>query len=208
LRGGAPGTMLPEASAMAEHSCTVATELSEPEVWHFVREMDNWARFLTGYQSHSKRGETESVWTLKGDVGVLSRTLTFRVRVTEWAGPGRVAFELEGLNEPMRGAGSFSVRAAPPAGAESAAAAPRGRIARLWERLVRWLLRRGRGARAERPAPQLARSEMTFWLRVDPGGPMAPMIDAMMRPAMAAAAEDLAERIVAHLEEQRTGARP
>ena len=43
-------------------------------------------------------------------------------------------------------------------------------------------------------------TRMTFALRVDPGGPMAPMIDALMKPAMAAAAEKLALQIVAHLE--------
>ena len=37
--------------------------------------MDHWAPFLTGYQKHEKQSETESVWTLKGDVGVLARTL-------------------------------------------------------------------------------------------------------------------------------------
>ena len=32
------------------------------------------------------------------------------------------------------------------------------------------------------------------------GGPMGPMVDAMIRPPMAAAAEDLANRIIGHLE--------
>ena len=44
---------------------------------------------------------------------------------------------------------------------------------------------------------------MSFRLRIDPGGPMAPMINAMIQPAMAAAAEDLAERITAHPESER-----
>ena len=49
-------------------------------------------------------------------------------------------------------------------------------------------------------------TRMTFALRVDPGGPMAPMIDALMKPAMAAAAEDLAQRIIATLEARRRAA--
>jgi hypothetical protein len=49
---------------------------------------------------------------------------------------------------------------------------------------------------------------MTFELRLDPGGPMAPMIDAMMKPAMAAAAEDLAQRIIVHLEAEHAGTAP
>jgi hypothetical protein len=44
-------------------------------------------------------------------------------------------------------------------------------------------------------------ARLSFRLRVDPGGPQAPMLNAMLRPAMVAAAEDLASRIVAHLEQ-------
>ena len=67
---------------------------------------------------------------------------------------------------------------------------------------MRFFFRRARGpavvrARRQTGAPT---TRMTFRLRIDPGGPMAPMIDALMKPAMAAAAEDLAQRIVAHLE--------
>src|SRR5262245_1995214 len=164
--------------------------------------MDHWAPFLTGYQSHEKQSDTESVWTLKGDVGVLARTLRFRVLITEWAGPERVAFGLKGMNEPMTGEGAFRVEqlagVAPPA---APAPAPARGLAVLWERIVRFFFRRARGPAVVR-APQTTapNTRMTFWLRVTPGGPMAPMIDALMKPAMAAAAEDLAQRIVAHLE--------
>ena len=41
---------------------------------------------------------------------------------------------------------------------------------------------------------------MTFRLGLTPGGAMAPMIEAMIKPVMLATAEDLAQRIVAHLE--------
>jgi carbon monoxide dehydrogenase subunit G len=189
---------------VAEHEYTVETRLPVDEIWEFVEEMDNWAAYLTGYQSHEKQSEEESLWTLKGDVGVLTRTLRFRVRVTEWAGPERVRFRLEGLNEPMRGEGAFTMSATrtPPA---SAPAQRRGALARAWEWLVRRLFRRVRGATPApgRRAPGAVEARLTFWLRIEPGGPMAPMIDAMMRPAMAAAAEDLAERIVAEVERRR-----
>jgi hypothetical protein len=46
-------------------------------------------------------------------------------------------------------------------------------------------------------------ARLTFRLRIEPGGPMAPMINAMMQPAMNVAAEDLAQKIVAHLEADR-----
>ena len=187
---------------MAEHQHQVETNLAPGTIWEFVREMDHWAPLLTGYQKHEKQSDTESVWTLKGDVGVLARTLRFRVLVTEWAGPERVTFALKGMNEPMTGEGWFKIESA---GASAPAPAPppepaRG-LAGLWERIVRFFFRRARGpavVRAEPTGPVTTR--MIFRLRVDPGGPMAPMIDALMKPAMAAAAEDLAQRIVAHLE--------
>ena len=43
-------------------------------------------------------------------------------------------------------------------------------------------------------------AELSFRLRIVPGGPMAPMVNAMMKPAMLPAAEYLANKIVAHLE--------
>jgi carbon monoxide dehydrogenase subunit G len=170
--------------------------------------MDHWAPFLTGYQKHEKQSETESTWTLKGDVGMLARTLRFKVLVTEWAGPERVSFSLKGINEPMTGSGSFTMQALAGGAAAAAPASepprPRG-LAALWDRIVRFFFRRVAGPAVVREAPAAgaAVTRMSFMLRVDPGGPMAPMIDALMKPAMAAAAEDLAQRIIAHLETAR-----
>ena len=73
---------------MAEAEYTTTTRVPIDRVWDFVQEMDNWGRFVTGYQKHEKQDDTHSTWTLKGDVGVLSRTLTFKVVITEWNGPG------------------------------------------------------------------------------------------------------------------------
>jgi carbon monoxide dehydrogenase subunit G len=189
-----------------EYSTTV--RLPVETIWDFVREMDNWAPFVTGYQSHRKENENDSRWVLKGDVGVLTRTLEFRVHVTEWAAPHRVAFELAGLNEPMRGSGEFRIERC----AEGSAAAPvlatsqqRGPMHWL-EALFRWVFRRLRGGVASEPGadpgPGEGGATLAFRLRLDPGGPMAPMLSAMMKPALRPAAEDLANRIVAHLEKR------
>lgn len=229
---------------MAEARYDTTTRLPVEEIWAFVRDMDNWARFVTGYQAHEKRSDTESVWTLKGDLGVMSRTLTFEVHITEWNGPSRVRFSLRGLNEPMRGEGAFTIGAyapapaadpasgptAPPSGPQarpsgqpsaprdgSAAAAgppahdhPRKSLLARWlEALARWFLGLV-GGRARREAPTAAGagqelSRMSFELRIDPGGPMAPMVNAMIQPLMLPAAEQLADKILAHLE-RRPGA--
>ena len=188
---------------MAEAEYTTTAKLPVERIWNFVAEMDNWARFVTGYQSHEKRSETESVWTLKGDVGVLSRKLVFKVEITEWSIGKRAAFRLKGVNEPMEGEGVFSLE--PDAGGEAppAPAAPRGAILRFFEAIVRGLLRLiGRAPRRALPAVAGAGTRMSFRLRLDPGGPMAPMINAMMRPLMLPAAESLANQILAHLEGQ------
>jgi carbon monoxide dehydrogenase subunit G len=189
---------------MAEAEYSTTARLPLETIWDFVREMDNWAHMLTGYQSHEKQNENDSVWVLKGDVGVLARTLKFRVHVAEWAGPERVLFELEGLNEPMTGGGAFLMERFEEAPAEAPAAAKKGWLARIFEAIARFLFRlfHGRAERAESAdsGPGKGMARLTFRLRIEPGGPMAPMVNAMMKPAMLPAAEDLANKIMAHLE--------
>jgi carbon monoxide dehydrogenase subunit G len=238
---------------MAEAEYTTTARLPVETIWEFVREMDHWAPMVTGYQSHVKESENDSVWTLKGDVGVLARVVRFRVHVSEWAGPSRVRFSLEGLNEPMKGEGLFEMAPIGAAGAAAADAPPAARLP-FWRRwaialtrflsglpvaltrflsglpvaltrflsglpvaltrflsglpvaLTRFLfrLRHGRVERAALPGgsagPEGAR--LTFRLRVEPGGPMAPLVNAMMQPAMVPFAENLADRIMAHLEKE------
>ncbi len=193
---------------MAEAEYSTTAKLPVERVWDFVKEMDNWAGFLTGYQAHEKQSETESVWTLKGDVGVLARVVKFRVNITEWAGPERVTFELEGLNEPMKGGGSFEMAPGEAEGASPAPVAPKSWLRRLIEAIFRFFFRLRHG-RVERAASVAAAgpgsSRLTFRLHVEPGGPMAPMVNAMIQPAMVPFAEDLADKIMAHLETGHTG---
>jgi len=185
---------------LAEAEYTTTTQVPPARVWDFVAEMDHWARFVTGYQTHAKRSETESQWTLKGDVGVLSRKLVFDVEITEWSIGKRAAFRLKGVNEPMEGEGVFSLEpetgaAAPPP------APPRGALLRFFEGLVRFVLRAlGRAPQRTLPAAAASGTRMSFRLRLDPGGPMAPMINAMLKPLMLPAAESLANQILAELE--------
>lgn len=201
---------------MADASYTTTTRLPVESIWGFVQDMDNWARFVMGYQSHEKRSDTESRWTLKGDLGVMSRTLTFDVLITEWRGPSQVRFTLRGISEAMSGEGAFTIAPqAIDAGTETsapvaAAPAAKGLVARWLEALARWLLGL-LGGRAERDVPSTGAageslSTMRFELRLDPGGPMAPMVNAMIKPLLLPAAEQLADKILAHLEARPAGA--
>jgi carbon monoxide dehydrogenase subunit G len=189
---------------VAEAEYTTTAQLPVETVWNFVQEMDNWARFVTGYQSHEKRSETQSRWTLKGDAGVLARRLVFEVEITEWAVGKRAAFRLRGVNEPLQGEGVFALEPMTGDEAPSAPAPRRGLLLRLFEALARAGLRLlGRAPRRAAPALTGAGTRLSFRLRLDPGGPMAPMINAMIRPLMLPAAESLANQILAHLEGAR-----
>jgi carbon monoxide dehydrogenase subunit G len=191
---------------MPEVEYVTTMRLSPDKVWEFVRDMNNWAPFLTVYQKHEIESETDSVWTLKGDVGVLSRTVRLKAHVTEWNGPERVSFTLVGLDEVVEGGGTLTIGkpavAAP--GAEPAKAKP-PKLG-LWRRFVnslfRWMFRRMHGDGPKRIAGAVgdAASQLTFRLRMDAGGPAGPLVNAMLAPALQPAAEDLANKIAAHLE--------
>ena len=192
---------------MAETEYSTSTKRPISEIWDFVQDMDNWASFLTGYQGHEKQSDTESLWTVKGDVGVLARTVKFQVTIVEWASPERVRFTLKGLNEQLEGEGQFTMVPFEDEEAAAETAAPRPG---LWRRLVDAVVgfvyrllhgRAERGAHAD-AGPGAGMARLSFRLRVDPGGPTAPMVDALLKPALRPAAEDLANRIVTHLEQR------
>ncbi len=198
---------------MPEAIQTLRVALPPEAVWDFVKDMNKWAPMLTGYQKHTIVTETKSLWTLKGDVGILSRTVELEVNITEWAGPERVRFTLTGLNEAVSGEGQFEIRAIAPAGSAAAAAAPVAAAKpelswwqKLVEKFARWFLgRQGGGQPALPSAPRAAvtaGSELSFTLMMEAGGPTAPLVNAMLEPALIPATEDLAQRIVTHLEKQ------
>lgn len=84
-----------------------------PEVWEFVRDMNNWAPFTRGYQAHEILNDRESIWTVKGELGPISRVTKFHIVITEWIEGERVAFTVTGLNEPITGAGAIQLSDAP-----------------------------------------------------------------------------------------------
>jgi len=188
---------------MPEVEYSTRMHLAPEAIWEFVKDMNNWAPFLTGYQKHEILSETDSIWTLKGDVGVLSRMVQLKAHVTEWNGPAKVSFTLKGLNEQVDGGGTL-VMGAVTADAPAPVKAKKG----LWRRFVDALFRRmfrlmhgGGPARKEiGPAAGRPTSELTFTLFMEAGGPTGPLVNAMLAPALMPAAEDLANKIAAHLE--------
>jgi carbon monoxide dehydrogenase subunit G len=182
---------------------TTRVGLPRETVWDFVKDMNNWAPYLTGYQSHEILSETDSVWTLKGDVGVLARVVKLKAHVTEWSGPSRVSFTLTGLNEQVDGDGTLEMEPSD-AAAPVAPAPPRSRswLQRLLDSIVRFFFRRAHGPAPVRALPSAGpASQLKFRLRMDAGGPTGPLVNAMLGPALMPAAEDLANKIAAHLEQ-------
>jgi carbon monoxide dehydrogenase subunit G len=190
---------------MPEVEYTTRMELPASAVWSFVSDMNNWAPFLTGYQKHEIVDETDSIWTLKGEVGILSRMVELRAHVTEWVAPQRVSFSLTGINESVDGGGSVLIRRAAANAAPAPAAPPQGWLRRLLGALARLLFRVVNGKNAALPAalpPSGEGAELVFTLRMDAGGPAGPLVNAMLGPALEPAVEDLARKIAAHLEKR------
>ncbi len=194
---------------------TYTTVMNRPvaTIWDFVKDMNQWAPMLTGYQGHEVQSETDSVWTLKGDVGILSRTVKLAVHITEWVDAERVSFTLTGLNEVVEGGGTFTMaQAAAGETAVAVVAAPAASVG-PWRRFLNWLFRAmfkrkfGTVERAALSPPTAGgvSSHLTFTLRMDAGGPTAPLVNAMLEPALLPAAEDLGNKIAAHLEAAERG---
>ena len=140
---------------------------------------------------------------LKGDVGMLTRTVKFDVHIDEWGEPSRVLLHAQGPERADAGRRQVPARALRGRRAPPSPAAPKlGLFARLDALAVPPLRRpgrargeRGRRARRRHVAPQLP-------LRITPGGPMGPMVNALMKPLMLPVAEDLADHIMAKLEKR------
>jgi carbon monoxide dehydrogenase subunit G len=197
-----------------EYATTVA--LPREAVWDFVKDMNNWAPYLTGYQTHEILSDTDSIWTLKGDVGVLARVVKLKAHVTEWSGPARVSFTLTGMNEQVDGDGTLEMDAddssspssagAPATSPPSAPLAKRSFFGRILDAIFRFLFRRMHGPAVVRALPKGngPSSKLKFRLRMDAGGPTGPLVNAMLAPALLPAAEDLANKIAAHLERDQS----
>ena len=94
---------------MPEISYTTTMAAPRATVWEFVRDMNNWAPLTRGYQEHEVLNERESIWTVKGDLGPISRITKFHVTITEWVEGEKVAFTVKGLNEPINGEGAILI---------------------------------------------------------------------------------------------------
>lgn len=176
---------------MPEVRATRSVDLPLSEIWAFVEDFDNWAPLLQGYESHETKSERESSWALTGDLGPFSKTVHLDVEITEWEAGKRVAFTLQGTDEQVSGSGAFDLHEdAPPPPPEPP---PRS----LFQRFLDWIL----GRKAEPLAlPGPSTSHVVFSFAIDAGGPMGPMINAMLGPYAESVAQGLLDAVGEKLE--------
>lgn len=78
-------------------------------VWDFVSDMNNWAADMPGYITHQMLSDRQSIWRLRGDVGILSREVELLVNVIEWNERSSIGFTVKGTQEPVSGRGSLEM---------------------------------------------------------------------------------------------------
>lgn len=224
-----------------------AIDLDTPveDVWRYVEVIPNWAHFMIGFRKLQLVDDRRSIWTLRGDVGILARDVDIQVDITTWEPMSRAEFKLTGLTERLAGYGRFELSAAPATDAgdgessgESGRPGEGGGVGtaapdrpgpapvgwwrrlqqRLATRLLRWLGRRSAPAASlagvSRPTPPppahsagaapavktAGRSHLVFFLQIEPQGPMAPMLELLMRPMVEPAAQDFLGKLRQALE--------
>ena len=141
---------------MVSASASVDLAMPAPVVWSFVERYDNWADLFPGYQRHRLTQDGASIWTVRGDLGILSRIVEVEIRPGARGGAGAVTFAVKGITEDVAGTGTFAVqglgdgRSRLTFAIELAAAGPLGPV-------VNALLARRLPALLEQFAPVLAR---------------------------------------------------
>lgn len=131
----------------AQHS--IGIDASINTVWHYVQDIEKWAKLFPGCQECKVINDEESRWIIKVGAGGMVKTVNVLVNVTEWAGPEIVNFSFKLENEPVVGKGRYRANKVSPAQTEITLAVEvtgSGSMAPMWEAMSKPLL------------PQLAKS--------------------------------------------------
>ena len=90
---------------------SVLVDAPTSQTWSFVRDMHNWAELVPGFDGMTASSDTDSQWKVRGDVGILSKLVTFDVHVTEWVDGSHVRFTMVCHEEPLTAEGSLTATA-------------------------------------------------------------------------------------------------
>lgn len=87
---------------------SVVVQAPLPATWAFVRDMRNWAELVPGFEGYTAASDIDSEWKIRGDVGILSKLVTFDVHVNEWVEQSHVQFSMVCREEPLTADGSLT----------------------------------------------------------------------------------------------------
>ncbi len=92
---------------------THSLEIDVPiqNIWEFIEDMNKWAPLVPGYIEHEILNERQSTWKFKGDIGIMQKTVSLKIDITEWIAPTKVTFDLKGISENFTGNGYFEAEA-------------------------------------------------------------------------------------------------
>lgn len=92
---------------------THSLEIDVPiqSIWEFIEDMNKWAPLVPGYIEHQILNERQSTWKFKGDIGIMQKTVSLKIDITEWIEPTKVTFDLKGISENFNGNGYFEAEA-------------------------------------------------------------------------------------------------
>lgn len=130
-----------------EHSTQIDADIER--VWHYVKDIRQWALLFPGCRECEVIDDDNSRWIIKVGAGGLVRTVNVLVRVDEWNGPEQVHFSYSLEDDPVEGGGSYTAVRSGENGTEitlRVQVAGSGSMAPMWEAMSRPLL------------PQLART--------------------------------------------------
>ena len=198
---------------MPEVRCSRMVRADVDRTWDLVKEIDNWAKLIPGYQHHEKLDDRRSRWTVRGEVGVLARTVELEVAITEWVEKTRVRFEITGISEMASGNGVFHLlgvgsRIGEGAASEGGAGGAAGDLLTVsW--LTRLLCRIRRSLSRRRVDIEPGRvvgdgnTGLEFELEVRAGGMVGPVVNVMLESMIQKIGEEFADEIVAVVEGSR-----
>ncbi|GAA0363740.1 CoxG family protein [Bacillus horti] len=94
-------------------SGTYTTTIPMPvhKVWSFVKDVNNWAPLVPGYQGHEQIDENTFNWTFKVDVGFFKREVQLQIKFTDWQELTKISYNLNGITDQFSGEGYFEFKA-------------------------------------------------------------------------------------------------
>jgi carbon monoxide dehydrogenase subunit G len=105
---------------------TVEIGTSPEFLWKYLADFSNWAEFVVGFQKFQIVDERTSVWTLRGDVGVLAREVDLQVVLLEQEPGRRASYSTTGITERLEGTGTFEISPRSAAGPQTPGAGDHG----------------------------------------------------------------------------------